>query len=207
MAKSIIIMLLFLMPVASKAQSEQRAFTYGEFKTGYSITQFGAGLSERYEAGDFSTSGGILSSIAVYRKFEKVSFLHFGLKFKGLAAMPAKGNNGEEMFFNFWGSALSVKYFPFQKQADRGLFLLSDFNFVSQFTQKYRNSANLEFDHQFAIGNSFALGVGYHYPLNNRYGIVATVEYDWASRTGEVAGLGDKNFRNSNIAFQVGFVF
>jgi hypothetical protein len=65
----------------------------------------------------------------------------------------------------------------------------------------------LEFDHQFAIGSSFTLGVGYHIPLSNRYGFVASLEYDMASRQGEVQGIGDKQFRNSNIAVQVGLIF
>jgi hypothetical protein len=65
----------------------------------------------------------------------------------------------------------------------------------------------LEFDHQFAIGNSFTLGMGYQIKLKKRYGLIASVEYDNASRQGEVQAIGSKNFRNSNIGFQIGLIF
>ena len=91
--------------------------------------------------------------------------------------------------------------------ADKGLYLQADYNFVTQFTQKYRSPSTNQFNHQFAIGNSFTGGLGYHYPFKNRYGLLASLEYDWASRTGEVTGMGDKNFRSNNISFQIGFIF
>jgi len=186
---------------------ESSAFTYGEFKAGYGVNQFSSGLSERFENGNFSTSAGGLASIAAYRKFNNINYLHFGLRFKGLGAAPSTGNNGEEMFFNFWGTALSVKYFPFRKSAEQGIYVQADYNFITQFTQKYRNTSTLTFEHQFAIGNSFAIGIGYQLPLKNGFGLVASIEYDWATRQGEVQGIGDQQFRNSNIAFQLGLIF
>jgi hypothetical protein len=186
---------------------ESNSYTYGEFKIGYGVTQFSTGLSERFENGNFSTSGGSLASIAAYRKFNKINYVHFGLKFKGFGASPSNGDNGEEMFFNFWGTSISLKYFPFNKSAVRGVYLLGDYNFATQFTQKYRKTSDLEFEHQFAVGNSFTLGLGYQYPLKNGFGLVASVEYDWATRNGEVQGVGDQQFQNSNVAFQVGFIF
>jgi hypothetical protein len=183
------------------------SFTYGEFKAGYGITQFSTGLKERFESENFSTSSGGLFSVAAYRKFKKLNYMHLGLKFKGLGASPSRGDNNSEMFFNFWGASFSAKYFPFSKSATKGIYLQGDYNFSTQFTQKYRNSAALEFDHQFAIGSSFTLGLGYHYPLKNRYALVATVEYDWANRQGEVQGIGEKQFKNTNLAFQLGLIF
>jgi hypothetical protein len=192
---------------ASTQPNTPDGFTYGELKAGYGVTQFQSGLKERYESGNFGTSGGGLFSIAAYRKFESLGHLHFGIKYKALGAAASKGDDNREMFFNFHGISVSTKYFPFSKSATEGLYLQGDYNFVTQFTQKYRKSAALEFDHQFAIGSSFTLGVGYHIPLSNRYGFVASLEYDMASRQGEVQGIGDKQFRNSNIAVQVGLIF
>jgi len=37
--------------------------------------------------------------------------------------------------------------------------------------------------------------------------MVASIEYDLASRIGEVQGIGDKEFRNSNLSFQIGIIF
>ncbi len=186
---------------------ESSAFTYGEFKVGFGSTQFSSGLRERFEKGNFSSSGGGIATVAAYRKFEKLNHLHFGLKFKGLGASPSSGDNDEEMFFNFWGTAFSTKYFPFNQAAVKGIYVQADYNFVTQFTQKYRNTTTLEFDHQFAIGNSFTIGLGFQYPLKKGYGVVASIEYDWATRQGEVQGVGDQQFQNSNLAFQIGLLF
>jgi hypothetical protein len=191
----------------SAAETNPEGFTYGEFKAGYGITQFSTGLSERFENGNFSRSGGGLFSIAAYRKFKKLNHLHFGLKFKGLGAGPSRGDNGQEMFFNFWGTAFSIKYFPISPSAGKGLFLQGDYNFTTQFTQKYRNTKELVFDHQFAIGSSYTLALGYQFPLKNRYALVASAEYDRASRQGEVQGKGNVKFNNSNLAFQLGLIF
>ena len=107
------------------------AFTYGEFKLGYGTTQFGEGLESAFEAGNFSTSGGLLASIAVYRKFSRLNNFNFGLKFKALGAGPASNDAGDEMFFNYWGTAISAKYFPFNREADKGLFIQGDFYFTT----------------------------------------------------------------------------
>ncbi len=184
-----------------------QGLTYGEFKAGYGINQFYSGLEERFNNGNFSASGGGLYSIAAYRKFEKIDHFHFGLKFMALGAAPSSGDNDEEMFFNFWGAAISTKYFAFSKSATEGFYIQGDYNFVSQFTQKYRNTDALDFDHQFAIGSSFALGLGYQYTLKKRYALLASVEYDWASRQGEVNNVGDVQFTNSSIGFQLGLIF
>lgn len=182
-------------------------FTYGELKVGYGVTQFGDGLSERYEAGNFGASGGILSSIAAYRKFDAIDHLHFALKFKAHGAMPSNGDNSQEMFFNFWGAGVSTKYLPFSAIGNNGLYLQGDYYFTTQFTQKYRRTEAKEFDHQFAIGCSVTLGLGYQYQLSNCYALVATVEYDLASRRGEVQGIGDVTFQNRNFGVQLGLVF
>jgi hypothetical protein len=189
------------------SESPSNGITYGEFKSGFGVTQFSTGLKERFENGNFSTSGGALFSVAAYRKFKKINHFHFGLKYKSLGSGRSSGDNNEEMFFNFWAAGFSTKYFPFSKSASKGIYLQGDYNFVTQFTQKYRNSAELEFDHQFAIGSSFTFGLGYQYPIKNRYSIVTSIEYDLASRQGEVEDIGDKLFRNANFAFQIGLIF
>ena len=206
-------LVLFLL-LASSAWAQDKTveaatagFTYGEFKAGYGVTRFQSGLKERYEQGNFSTSGGGLFSVAAYRKFKKADHFHFGLKFKALGAAPSEGDGDEEMFFNFWGAAFSTKYFPFSRSGTQGVYMQGDYHFVTQFTQKYRKTAALEFDHQFAIGRSFTFGLGYQHPLKDRYALVASIEYDWALRRGEVNGVGDVRFRNGNIAFQLGLVF
>lgn len=149
-----------------------------------------------------------MASLAAYHKFKKINAFNFGLKYKSLGAAPAKGDNGNEMFFNYWGAAFTVKYFPFDKMAKKGLYLQGDYFFITQFTQKYRNTAKLTFDHQFAIGSGFAFGLGYDIPLKNRKTMLTIgIEYETDSRQGEVTGVGDKIFKSSNLGIMTGIKF
>ncbi len=192
----------------TQTQEEPTSFTYAEFRGGYGVTIFGSGLKEKYDAGNFGTSGGGLASLAAYHKFKKINHFNFGLKYKSLGAGPSTGDNGNEMFFNYWGAALTTKFFPFDKMGKKGLYLQGDYFFITQFTQKYRNTAKLTFDHQFAIGSGFAVGVGYDMPLKNRKTMLTIgVEYETDRRQGEVAGIGDKVFKSSNLGIMTGIKF
>jgi hypothetical protein len=200
--------LTFWLVNGMKAQEENSSFTYAEFRGGYGVTIFGKGLKEKFEAGNFSTSGGGLASLAAYHKFKNIKSFNFGLKYKSLAGGPASGDNDQEMFFNYWGAAATVKYFLFDKMAKKGVYLQGDYFFITQFTQKYRSIPNLQFDHQFGIGSGLALGVGYDIPLKNRKTMLTIgVEYETDSRRGEVAGIGEKRFNSSNFGVMTGIKF
>jgi hypothetical protein len=210
MRYTIIVIAILIGQINLFAQSKQESisFTYAEFRGGYGINNFGKGLKEKYEADNFSSSGGGLASLAAYRKFKKINYLNFGLKYKSLGAARAKGDNGQEMFFNYWGAAVSAKYFPLDKNARKGIYLQTDFFFVTQFTQKYRTTINKEFNHQFAIGNGLAFGLGYDFPIGKHQTMLTIgAEYETDSRTGEVTGIGNKNFRSSNFGLMVGIKF
>jgi hypothetical protein len=205
---SILLLLSVQTSAFSQTQEEPTSFTYAEFRGGYGISIFGSGLKEKYKAGNFSNSGGGLATLSAYHKFKKINHFNVGLKYKSLGAAPAKGDNGDEMFFNYWGAAVTAKCFPFDKMAKKGLYLQADYFFVSQFTQKYRNTAKLEFNHQFAIGSGFAFGAGYDMPLNNKKTMLTIgIEYEMDSRQGEVTGIGDKVFKSSNFGIMTGIKF
>ena len=209
--KNKILMILFLfgqMTLFAQIKNEKTAFTYGEFRGGYGISSFGEGLKEKYDAGNFSASGGGLASLALYRKFQKIDYFNFGIKYKSLGAGPSKGVNGQEMFFNYWGAAFSTKYFPFDRTAQKGIYLQADLFFITQFTQKYRTKANLDFNHQFAIGNGLAFGLGYDFPVGKgRTMLTIGLEYETDNRTGEVSGIGKKTFKSSNFGILTGVKF
>jgi hypothetical protein len=213
MKKTVVkIITLFFLVVAlnSHAQSnkENISFTYAEFRAGYGVSSFGKGLKEKYDAGNFSTSGGGLFSLAAYRKFKKINNLNFGIKYKSLGAGPAKGDNGQKMFFNYWGAAFTVKYFPFDKNAKKGIYLQSDYFFVTQFTQKYRTKVNLDFNHQFAIGSGVSFGLGYDIPFGTKRTMLTIgLEYERDNRRGEVTGIGSKTFVSSNFGAMIGIKF
>jgi hypothetical protein len=207
---TLIIGLIFISMATAFAQTpeEPTSFTYAEFRGGYGMTIFGKGLKEKYEAGKFSTSGGGLASLAAFHKFKKLNYVNLGIKYKSLGAGPSTGNNGDEMFFNYWGAAIATKFFPLHKNAKKGVYVQADFFFITQFTQKYRNIAKLEFNHQFAIGQGLAFGLGYDIPLKNRKTMLTIgVEYEMDSRQGEVTGIGDKKFASSNLGIMTGIKF
>jgi hypothetical protein len=205
------IFILIVLAGSTYAQNVKRdtSFTFAEIRFGYGTNYFGKGLSEAYDAGNFTTSAGFLATLAAYHKFEKINHVAIGMKYKSLGAAPSKGDNGYEMFFNYWGVAVSARYFPFHKSAHRGLFLQADYFFITQFTQKYRSTANLEFNHQFAIGSGYAVGIGYalNLPNKKKNRITIGIEYEQDTRKGEVTNIGDKTFASSNLGFLVGFIF
>ena len=205
---SVIIFLFGQTLVFAQSKQENISYTVAEFRGGYGVNIFGKGLKEKYDIGNFSSSGGGLASLAAYHKFKKINYLNFGIKYKSLGAAPAKGDNGQEMFFNYWGAAITTKYFPFDGDAKKGVYLQGDYFFVSQFTQKYRNTINKEFNHQFAIGNGFAFGLGYDFSVGKRRTMLTIgLEYETNSRTGEVTGIGNKNFKSSNFGIMTGIKF
>ena len=204
----IIVYIILCESISAQSVEENQSFTYAEFKGGYGVNILGKGLKERYNAGNFSRSGGGLFSLAAYHKFKKVNYLNFGVKYKSLGAGPSRGDSLQEMFFNYWGAAVGVKYFPFNKQAKKGIYVQADYFFVTQFTQKYRTTKNLNFEHQFAIGNGVAFGLGYDIPLGkNRTMITIGLEYEMDRRRGEVTGIGDKTFISSNFGIMTGIKF
>ncbi len=210
MRQVIFILIMVAIANCNFGQTEQApaSFTYAEFRGGYGVNIFGSGLKEKYEAGNFSRSAGGLASLAAYHKFKKINYLNFGIKYKSLGAAPSKGDNGQELFFNYWGAALSVKCFPFNKAARKGLYLQTDYFFVTQFTQKYRTTPKLEFDHQFAIGSGLAFGLGYDFPIAKSNAMFTLgLEYEMDSRRGEVSGVGDKKFKSSNFGVLIGIKF
>ena len=206
---SLLAMILLLgIKTFGQTNAENTSFTYAEFRGGYGVNIFGSGLKDRYNAGNFSTSGGGLASLAAYHKFKKINCLNLGIKYKSLGAAPATGNNGQEMFFNYWGAALTTKFFPMDKNAKKGIYIQGDYFFVTQFTQKYRTTAANVFDHQFAIGSGFAGGVGYDLPLKNAKTMLTIgIEYETSNRQGEVSGVGNKQFKSSNFGVMTGIKF
>ncbi|WP_395051895.1 hypothetical protein [Flavobacterium sp.] len=202
----IIAILLISFRINAQVSSEKKSFTYGEFKAGYAVSQFGKNLEDQYDAGNFGTSGGGLFTLAVYHKFESINYFNFGGKFSALGASPAKGDNNNELLFNFWGAAISAKYYPLNKNANKGLNFYTDFYFITQFTQKYRNVDSKIFNHQFATGNGLIFGGAYDFSFR-KYNFSASVEYGLASRTGEVTGVGNRTFNSSYIGTQLGFKF
>lgn len=204
----VLIIALISINIEAQEKSERISFTTGEFKFGYGMSSFGKNLKERYDAGNFGTSGGFMATLAAYHKFKVINNFTFGMKYKSLGASPAKGDNGQELFFNYWGAALAAKYFPFDKNAMKGFYINADIYFITQFTQKYRVKANNQFEHQFAVGNGYTIGTGYDIDLGKKLVMLTIgIEYEYDSRRGEVNGIGDQTFVSSSFGILAGVKF
>lgn len=201
-----IMLLLSFINLNAQVDLEKKSFTYGEFKAGYAISQFGKNLKETKNEGNYGASGGGLFTLGAFHKFERIHHFNFGGKFSALGATPSKGENGNEMFFNWWGAAISSKYYPFNKNADGGFNVYADYYFITQFTQKYRNVDAKQYNHQFAIGNGITLGSAYDFKYK-KTNLVASLEYGFASRNGEVQNVGSVNFKSGYFGMQLGFKF
>ncbi len=190
----------------AQIDSDKKSFTYGEFKAGYAFSQFGKNLKERYDAGNYGTSGGGLFTLGAYHKFESINHFNFGGKFSALGASPSEATGGNQLFFNWWGAAISAKYYPLNKNANSGFNIYTDFYFITQFTQKYRNLETKIADHQFALGNGLTVGSAYDFKYKS-INFVTSLEYGFASRTGDVQNIGQVNFESSYFGGQIGFKF
>ncbi len=192
-----------------QAQEAPSAFTYVEFRAGYGLSILGSGLKERSDAGHFDPSGGFLATLAGYHKFKKIDNLNFGIKYKSLGAFVSKGDNGQEMFFNYWGAAATVKYFPFDKIARSGFHLNADYFFITQFTQKYTIPAIHAYSPQYGLGQGFVLGAGYDIGFPKSHTMLTFgIEYEYDSRQGEMQGaVNETTYNSSNIGLLIGFKF
>jgi hypothetical protein len=201
-----IIILVFALNSNAQVNPERKSFTYGEFKAGYAVSQFGKNLKEVYDTGNYGTTGGGLFTLGAFHKFENVNYFNIGGKFSALGATPSKGDNGNELFFNWWGAAITAKCYPINKNADGGFNIYTDLYFITQFTQKYRNVDTKIYNHQFAIGNGITLGTAYDFKYK-KTNLVASLEYGFASRNGEVTSVGKRNFQSGYFGAQLGFKF
>lgn len=176
------------------------AYTFVEIGLGYGVVQFGDGLETRADAGGFGSPGGGLFSIGVFRKFAWLPNAALGMRYKNSGGSPTSGNGGDEMFFNYWLTSFAARWYPFDAQARRGVYLQPEYVFVTQFTQKYRNEARQVYDHQFAIGSGATVGLGYTYPVGKRSAAIELgLEVDFVSRQGEVTDVGEVSFSNTAI--------
>lgn len=199
---SFLILTCFQISYAQEQQIQTNR-TFANFSVGWGTTQFMENLNERFEQGGFSSSTGQFFAIEVYHKFNKLNYVAFGLKAKVYGASPSTNDQGEEMFFNFHSEGLSVRYYPFDKEAKKSLFIQTDF-MTSQFTQKYRDVDRKIYDHQFAVGNSFLTKLGYGFPIKKNYALTLGIEYEYSVRQGEKQGIGEIRFRNGNLGLSAG---
>ena len=92
------------------------------------------------------------------------SALALGQEFKVLLVHLLVVLTNSECFFNYYNLSIAAKYFVFSKEFNKGIYVNSGVS-VGQFTAKRSNEAANDYQHQFAIGTSVVVGLGYTFPF------------------------------------------
>ncbi len=131
--------------------------------------------------------------------------LGLGSRIKGTFGTSQKGANGDDYIFNYYNLAFSAKYFPFSKSFNQGLYARGGFGF-GQFTSKRVNEAAKLYRHQYAIGTTATLSLGYTYKLK-RNSIGLEAEYETSSRNGTINEVGEATFRSGQLGGNIYITF
>jgi hypothetical protein len=131
--------------------------------------------------------------------------LGIGSRIKGTFGGSQKGANGDDYIFNYYNLSVSAKYFPLSKQFNKGLYARGGFGF-GQFTSKRVNEAAKLYLHQYAIGTTATLSLGYAWKLK-RNSIGFEAEYETSSRNGTINGIGEATFRSGQLGGNIYLTF
>ncbi len=103
-----------------------------------------------------------------------------------------------------------MKYFPLDKNAQKGFYLQGDFFFITQFTQKYTQPATRAYEPQYGLGRGFLIGGGYDIAFHKHTKTMMTVgfEYEIDSRMAEQPGTQlETTYKSTNFGVMVGIKF
>lgn len=122
--------------------------------------------------------------------------LGVGSRIRGTFGVSSPGSGNETYIFNYYNVALSAKYYP-SGQFNRGVYGRGSFGF-GQFTTKRLIDDSRTYVHQYGIGSSVMLGVGYSVPLKST-SLSLEAEWESARRNGTVNTIGDVVFRTGQL--------
>jgi hypothetical protein len=123
--------------------------------------------------------------------------LGLGTRIKGTFGAPVKGEGGFDYIFNYYNLGVSAKYYPFSEQYDNAFYLRGGIGFGQMTTKRFDESQNI-YVHQYALGLTQTVSVGYSYPLNS-YSLGLEIEYEASQRNGTVNGVGLRNFSSGQL--------
>jgi hypothetical protein len=182
-----------LASIHSLSAQNARIPVYGEAGLGFGQTLFMGDIRAKLTAsvggGSFAPNAGANALIAFYVAPDSWRGLGVGARAKVFAAGPSAGSNGDEHFFNYYHIGISAKYYPISRTFNRGLYVRGSFG-PGQLTTKRANEASRTYVHQFAVGSTALLGVGFSIPVGSKT-IGLEAEYETSSRSGTINGLGD----------------
>ena len=201
-------LLTTLSTLAQEAASDAvKPRVFGEFGTGFGQTLFGAETKAKLTralGGGFNagTGGNIL--LGFYLAPENRQGLGVGARIKGTFGSGVTGDYGDSYIFNYYAVSATAKYFP-GRSFNKGLYSRATAGF-GQFTTKRQNEAEKRYIHQYAIGSTFAVGVGYALPLGKQ-SLALEAEWETSSRSGTVDGEGSVRFTSGQIGANLIFSF
>ncbi len=177
-----------------------KTLVYGEFGLGAGQTLFFNDMKDKLLAsygGSFDPSIGNNLMMGFYIAPEKWRGLGIGSRIKGTFGSSTKGTNGDSYIFNYYNLAITAKYYFVSKQFNKGLYTRGSFGF-GQFTTKRVNEATNLYKHQYAIGTSLMLGLGYTFAIKKINFSIET-EFEYANRNGTIDGKGTVTYQSGQL--------
>jgi hypothetical protein len=184
---------------------------YGNIAVGYGNTFFSGTLGEKETNNDergFGRNDGTALGGFFYAAPEKWKGLGVGFGAKGFIARPNNGGNDETYLFNYYHVGPAAKYYPFSREFNRGLCAKAGVGF-GQMTEKMRYNSTKIYEHQFAIGTTLLLGVGWSFPIGHGHtALTFDLDYQTSRWRGDVTGIGeDQPFSAQHVSANVGIMF
>jgi hypothetical protein len=184
---------------------------YATISIGYGNTFFSGQLAEKETINDgrgFGRNQGNTLTSWFYVAPAQWKGLGVGAGIKGFFATPNNGGNSETYLFNYYHTGIGAKYYLLSKRFNQGLALKSSFG-IGQMTEKTKYNATQTYEHQFAIGTTLLVGLGYSIPiLKKRSALNVDFDFETSNRRGDVTGVGEnQSFRNSHVSLNVGIGF
>jgi len=205
---SLSLILLITISVASYAQ-EGKPRVFGEAGLGFGQTLFFGDVKQNLAnafGGTFKPGTGFSLMNGFYVAPEKWKGLGIGTRVKGTFGSSVKGESDNDSYiFNFYSVQASVKYYPFTKIYNKGIYARLSYGF-GQFTAKRLNEESNIFIHQYAIGSTLGVGAGYTIPLK-RNSISFEIEFESSSRRGTVNKIGQQTFQTGQLGFNTILTF
>ena len=127
--------------------------------------------------------------------------LGIGSRISGSFGAPVAGDHGDDYIFNYYNLALAAKYYLLSREFGRGLYVRGSAGFGQLTTKRFNEEANF-YRHQYALGTSLMGGIGYTVPLKG-FSLGLETEFETASRSGTVDGLGAQTFKSGQVGMNV----
>jgi hypothetical protein len=187
----------------------QKTTVFGEAGLGFGQTLFFSNLDAQLRAaygGSFKPGIGNNLTVGYYVAPASWRGLGLGARIKGTFGTSVEGDFGDDYIFNYYSVMTGLKYYPVSRQFNRGIYTRGSVGFGQMTTKRMNESTNF-YAHQYAIGSSLMLGVGYSLPLK-RSALSLEAEFEFSSRNGTISGVGDgQSFQSGQLGLNLIYSF